>query len=54
VIAGVFPANILFLGNKILEMRKTELGEYFGISTAGVWRLSRDGKKAVEKRGIGL
>ena len=30
-----------FFGSKILEMRKTELGEYLGISTAGVWRLAR-------------
>jgi hypothetical protein len=34
-------------------MPKSELGKYLGISTPGVWRLAQEGKKAVEKRGIG-
>jgi len=27
--------------------------KYLGISSAGVWRLAREGKKVVEKRGVG-
>ena len=41
-----------FFGSKILEMPKPEIGAYIGISTAGVWKLAREGKTVVEKRGI--
>jgi hypothetical protein len=42
-----------YFGSKVLEMPKSELGKYLGISTPGVWRLAQEGKKVVEKRGIG-
>ena len=41
-----------YIGSKMLEMPKSELGKYFGISTAGVWRLAHEGRKVVEKRGM--
>jgi hypothetical protein len=41
-----------YIGVKILEMPKTELGKYLGMSPPGVWRAGQEGKMVAEKRGI--
>lgn len=41
-----------YIGSKVLEMTKCELGVYLGISTPAVWRAAREGKKVMEKRGM--
>ena len=41
-----------YIGSKVFEMSKSELGMYLGVSAPAVWRAAREGEKVMEKRGM--